>query len=201
MPKIVNKEETIESIKKATLSAFAEYGFHKTTMDKIAKKAGIAKGTLYLYFDSKEALSQSIMVAYFKKTKDDLMTLDQFKTIDSLLKHIENTLTVTKEDMLLMPIFFEAFGPSFASKEFTEEISSFFNGIGDYYAKHLQSLMDQGVVCNTINPTALGRVLVSMFYGVLLHKGLFKQPDDQYAEMISEVINLLRRGLETAISK
>ncbi len=41
------------------------YGFKKTTIDEIAADAGVGKGTVYLYFDSKEDIALAIM-AHFK---------------------------------------------------------------------------------------------------------------------------------------
>ncbi|MEL6608020.1 MAG: TetR/AcrR family transcriptional regulator [Pseudomonadota bacterium] len=40
----------------AGIEEFAEHGFERARLDRIAAKAGIAKGTIYLYFPSKEAL-------------------------------------------------------------------------------------------------------------------------------------------------
>ncbi len=40
---------------------FAEKSYHDVTMDEIAQKAGIAKGTIYLYFKSKEKLYLEIL--------------------------------------------------------------------------------------------------------------------------------------------
>jgi AcrR family transcriptional regulator len=40
----------------AALQVFAERGFAATKLDEVAKRAGVSKGTVYLYFDSKEAL-------------------------------------------------------------------------------------------------------------------------------------------------
>ncbi len=40
----------------AGISEFGEYGFQRANLNRIAQKAGIAKGTIYLYFESKEAL-------------------------------------------------------------------------------------------------------------------------------------------------
>ena len=44
----------------AALACFAEKGFAATRMDNIAARAGIAKGTIYLYFDSKEAVFKAL---------------------------------------------------------------------------------------------------------------------------------------------
>lgn len=50
------KEETRSRILNAALDAFEEKGYAASTMEEIAERAGVAKGTLYNYFDGKEAL-------------------------------------------------------------------------------------------------------------------------------------------------
>ncbi len=49
-------ELTRNEILNAALAEFLEAGIAHATMDRIARRAGLAKGTLYLYFSSKEAL-------------------------------------------------------------------------------------------------------------------------------------------------
>ncbi|MDD5263910.1 MAG: helix-turn-helix domain containing protein, partial [Candidatus Bipolaricaulis sp.] len=41
-----------DQIRKAALAVFARRGFHETTVAEIAREAGIAKGTIYLYYAS-----------------------------------------------------------------------------------------------------------------------------------------------------
>jgi AcrR family transcriptional regulator len=49
-----------ESILDAALECFVERGFHGTAIPQIAEKAAIAAGTIYHYFDSKEALVNAL---------------------------------------------------------------------------------------------------------------------------------------------
>lgn len=49
----------------AALRVFAEHGVHGTAVPPIAQEAGVAVGTLYRYFDSKEALVNAV----FRDTK------------------------------------------------------------------------------------------------------------------------------------
>ena len=44
----------------AALRVFGQYGYRRTTMDDIAREAGIAKGTIYLSFASKEEVFQAL---------------------------------------------------------------------------------------------------------------------------------------------
>ena len=45
-----------DEILTAAIEVFGEVGFARAKLDDVAKKAGVSKGTLYLYFDSKEEL-------------------------------------------------------------------------------------------------------------------------------------------------
>lgn len=56
-------ELTRREILQAALDEFTEVGIAKATMEKIAKRANLAKGTLYLHFENKEALLQGALEA------------------------------------------------------------------------------------------------------------------------------------------
>src|ERR1041385_9002280 len=45
----------------AALEAFGERGFAATKLTDVARRAGVTKGTVYLYFDSKEALCKAVV--------------------------------------------------------------------------------------------------------------------------------------------
>ncbi len=62
MPKVSTEYKTRakETIMKAAIKNFSKTGYAITTMDDIAKTADVSKGTLYLYFQSKEDLFESI---------------------------------------------------------------------------------------------------------------------------------------------
>ncbi len=49
-----------EAILAAAVTLFGRYGYRRTAMDEIAREAGIAKGTVYLYFPTKEALFRAL---------------------------------------------------------------------------------------------------------------------------------------------
>jgi AcrR family transcriptional regulator len=55
------KEARPAEIVAAALEVFVEGGFAATKLDDVARKAGVTKGTLYLYFESKEALFKAVV--------------------------------------------------------------------------------------------------------------------------------------------
>jgi len=57
------REVKFERILDAAISAFAELGFHQCPVSKIAHMAGVAEGTIYLYFKNKEEVLTQIFQA------------------------------------------------------------------------------------------------------------------------------------------
>src|SRR5882672_3654440 len=50
-----------EAILAAALEEFSARGFEATRLDDVARRAGIAKGTIYLYFRDKDSLFQELI--------------------------------------------------------------------------------------------------------------------------------------------
>ena len=83
------KEARPGEIIEAALEQFVLNGFAATKLENVAKQAGISKGTLYLYFDGKEALFKAVVqqiiipevekaekiASEFKGTQQELITL------------------------------------------------------------------------------------------------------------------------------
>ncbi len=65
-----------ETIKKAAQEFFRKFGYHKTSVNEIAKRAKIAKATIYKYFDSKEAVLHVLLMDYIKTSVDELINSD-----------------------------------------------------------------------------------------------------------------------------
>jgi AcrR family transcriptional regulator len=55
------KHSTKEKILDAALEVFSEKGYHTATVDEIAERAGVGKGTLYRYFANKETLFNELV--------------------------------------------------------------------------------------------------------------------------------------------
>ncbi|OBY80687.1 transcriptional regulator [Paenibacillus sp. KS1] len=64
--------DKLQLIMDAAYELFGSNGFYETKMSDIADKAGIAKGTLYLYFESKEQLFTVMMMQGFEQFLQEL---------------------------------------------------------------------------------------------------------------------------------
>lgn len=86
-PRRRRKEARPAELTAAALDVFVEKGYAATLLEDVAVQAGVSKGTLYLYFDSKEALFKAVvregllpalaegeaLVAGFKGSSEDLL--------------------------------------------------------------------------------------------------------------------------------
>ncbi|MFC0214649.1 TetR/AcrR family transcriptional regulator [Paenibacillus chartarius] len=66
------KNEKYDAILRGALEVFAEHGFHRSQVSKIARAAGVADGTIYLYFKRKE----DILICLFRERLGEL--IDKF---------------------------------------------------------------------------------------------------------------------------
>lgn len=74
------------------MQLFTEKGFSATRMIDVAKAAGISKGTLYLYFENKEAIFREVVQQRITPQLDQVeLLLEEFKgTQAELLRHMIN---------------------------------------------------------------------------------------------------------------
>ena len=66
-----------EAILEAALDEFSQRGFEAARLDDVAKRAGIAKGTIYLYFRDKETLFQELIRSMLTPVIGGIETMGQ----------------------------------------------------------------------------------------------------------------------------
>lgn len=69
------KEDRPKEITAAALAAFAERGYAATRVDDVAKRAGVSKGLLYLYFKTKEDLFKAVIRSFVVPRIDALTAI------------------------------------------------------------------------------------------------------------------------------
>ena len=66
------KAQRREDILQAAREVFFERGIHHATVDEVAEQAQVSKGTVYLYFDTKETILAHLLVEGLEKLVGDL---------------------------------------------------------------------------------------------------------------------------------
>lgn len=106
-----------QDILDAALSVFAERGFEAARLDDIATRAGVAKGTLYLYFADKEKLFEEVVRGAVKPVIERFAALAAApdvpvgKVLDGLFQVVEKDVLGTRRKLIVRLIIAE--GPRF----------------------------------------------------------------------------------------
>ncbi|QCX33062.1 TetR/AcrR family transcriptional regulator [Caloramator sp. E03] len=119
----------------AAIKAFSRKGFHKSTMDEIAEIAGVAKGTLYYHFKSKEDIFKFIIDEEIKLIVDEIKNRTQY--ISNPREKLE---AICKIQLVLVTDYFEFFKTMFSQmwgdeerqNQLREALSKYFKIIGEY---------------------------------------------------------------------
>ncbi len=63
-----------QAIKESSKELFRKFGYHKTSVNEIARKSRVAKATIYKYFESKEIILNEILMDHLSHSIQDLVT-------------------------------------------------------------------------------------------------------------------------------
>jgi len=90
---------------------FARYGLDKTTVEELAQAAGIAKGTFYRFFPSKEALFGEVLVDEMPRMLDKLLSRSFGATADvreALVRYMKELVHLIESDVLARAVVSDA---------------------------------------------------------------------------------------------
>lgn len=99
------REERRKSILEVALRLFANKGYESTSISQLAKEAGISKGLIYTYFESKEALLKSLVLDLNEMERDfweDIQNDDPTKMLENILNIYFKTLVENKDKLRLI---------------------------------------------------------------------------------------------------
>jgi len=101
------KDARPQEILEAALSVFAERGFAAARMDDIASRARVSKGTIYLYFESKEAVFRALVQETLARRVSDLAAFarDHRGPVAPLLRELLLRLGhfISTSDLVMLP--------------------------------------------------------------------------------------------------
>jgi len=180
-------------IKSATLF-FSKYGFHKTTMDEIARHIHKAKGVLYYYFKSKEELFNEVL----------RQELDHVKTELGKITHSdEDSLTILKKYILTrLKLLSTAVNYHETLKADFFEKYDFVKGVRDDFTKfeynQLTNIMSKGKkegyleIKNIQTNVNVFMMLLNSIELPLFLQNKFAEYEDTIEELATMVLNSLR---------
>ncbi len=174
---------------------FSRFGFHKTSMDEIAKIARKAKGSLYYHFASKEELFKEVVSKEIMNLKDqldviinntDLSASDKIKKY--LLRRMEILNDAANYHETIKADFFEHF-------DFIDDLRE---ELDEWEKESLKKLLLQGVETKEFTAIEDMDVLLDVFMMVLrgLEIPFFLQNNyEKYSPYFEGLMGILIKGL------
>lgn len=193
MPKIVDKDKMRAEILEAAMLCFTRTGYHTTKMTDIARAAGVAKGTLYLYCDGKDDLILSLIRQYFDGMRAQISLLPAPRTLDQYLESLRHTVFVGECEAT--SLVFEVLGPSFTDPQAVEIIDGFFDWLARHWAGQFEVLVAAQEIRSDSDPAALARAVIAMLDGLFLHLTLFDPASELAAARREAALTLIASGL------
>jgi AcrR family transcriptional regulator len=140
-----SKERRRLQLLEASRKVFAEKGFHDAKVDDIAATAGVAKGTVYLYFPDKRSIFAELIDNLFVRISAAILRVDPAANVAAQVKHnVRAILSVLIDDPDTMRMLFAHAGavdPAFSAK-----IESFYEGLRQLLTASLEEGQSLGIV-------------------------------------------------------
>lgn len=185
MPKTEEQYQEIRDQKRklimeAALELFAEKGFATTSINLIAKKAGISKGLIYNYFESKDELITTIINIGFE---DFLSIIDLNRvtplTDEEFVNYINQTINLLKTNLHFYKLYFQIMGQpevlKLVENKLMELIMPFMIMMSTYFETKGHE-----------NPMAYSRFFGAMLDGVFLNYVV--DPDNFPIDEVKDII-------------
>jgi AcrR family transcriptional regulator len=184
------REARAQRILDAAATLILRYGYQRTTIEDIAREAGVGKGTLYLHWNTREALFAALIlrekVAMAEDIKQRLTYDPAGATLRGLLKHA--ALALMHRPLLKAILLLDA--AVFGKMVQREQSSATSLEVLAGFTTYLQALREQGLVRADLSLQALGALFSSIFLGFFLAAPLlpepFKPSDEELAELMAE---------------
>ncbi len=149
MAKIIDKDEKRCDIALASIALFCEKGIQQTSIDQIAKSAGVAKGTIYLYFKNKEEIVFTIWDIITQQHEESFKkrTTENMSTKEKILEYFNFNECQEEFDKEQILILFQHFVSSMLidkTQLYTAYFESFFQKDYDFISSCLKEGIKKG---------------------------------------------------------
>jgi AcrR family transcriptional regulator len=195
--KLTDKQKKIIT---AAIETFSEKGYAASSTSEIAKKAGVAEGTIFRHYKTKKDLLVSIVAPLMTKFIAPLVVKDFNKVLDREYETVEEFLRATIEnrrDLLIrmlpvVKIMFQEipFQPELRAQFFDLVVKNIFNSV-----EVIKGYQEKGLLID-MPPESIARLTITNILGFLFSRYiLFPQLEWDDELEIERTIQFIMHGL------
>jgi len=190
------RQDKRRTIINAAVEVFAERGFHRSRVSDIARKAGVADGTIYLYFKSKD----DVLITIFEERMEELLrearrvvdaTLDPLDKIRAFARfHMSQVeehralASVLQVELRLSNKFMKEYHP--------QRLREYLDIIGEI----VREGQSKGLFRRDCNPIVVRRALFGALDEIAMQWTLTPHPRYRLVSTAEEVSDIFIRGLK-----
>jgi AcrR family transcriptional regulator len=192
-PQDTRRGERAQRILDAAAALILRWGYNKTTIDDIARQAGVAKGTIYLHWKTREALFKALMqrekLALTMDVKQRVTADPVGATLRGLLKH--SALALMQRPLLKavflrdMEVIGKLVHSEHRSVAYIERLAGF--------TTYLELLREHELVRTDLSLHAQIYMVSAIFMGFFLVAPLmpaeYTVPDEELADLLAETVH------------
>ena len=201
---LFDEDKLTDKQKKILVSAietFSEKGYAATSTSEIAKKAGVAEGTIFRHYKTKKELLLSIVTPLISKLIAPFVVNDFNKVLDQKYENAEDFLRATIENrrsvlLKLLPvvkIMFQEipFQPELRAQFFDQIVKRIFDRVSDV----IRSYQEKGQIIE-MPPASVARLAITSVLGFLFSRYILFPDLDWDDELETErTIQFIMHGL------
>jgi AcrR family transcriptional regulator len=192
-------EATKKRLYECARELFNEYGVDKVGVDDIVEAAGVARGTFYVHFESKDALISSLISDYVNRVDMDyrtfLKTLPPDMPVREVLLALIGKICSVIEQTLGYESMRTLYKTQLSSASAVQDTSSYNRALYQMLTTVLEKGISWGEFQTSLSHDALSKHLVLAMRG-LVYEWCIRYPDFNLKEQAIEHFEILLKGIE-----
>lgn len=201
MPDVEEEIEKKQLIAETAVDVFAENGFSETKVRQIADRAGVGKGTVYLYFDNKYEILYEVYLNFEAMLHDILdRALDESgDPAENARRLMDELVDMLESHRSKFTVLFEFWSHGLNdADEFDIPFKSFYNRIRKKFEVVLKDMVDEDRLKDH-SLEDFTYVLIGIFEGQMV-QWLMNPSSPDLDEMSSIVLDILFEGLSEDVT-
>jgi AcrR family transcriptional regulator len=192
------RRERRAQIVDAAKAVFAERGYHNASVSDIIGRAHIARGTFYLYFESKQQIFETILAEALEELRSRITRIDVSPGAPTPIEQLRGNLVRVMDYVLGDPHFSRLLlSHSLSSDpEAAERVHQFYAHVHGMIERSLSHGVEMGLV-RPCNPALVASMLLGAARGIIDHV-LRTDPPPAAGAIVDELIAFCLRGVVVA---
>jgi AcrR family transcriptional regulator len=191
------RERRRDIILETAAVVFAEKGYQRATIKEIADRAGIAPGTIYLYFKNKHQLlmgiANHVIGQAWEQTKAQMARIDPEAYIDAVLQNMLHF--VRQNQAFLQTVIAEIWTSKELQEQFFDQIiTPLFETAGRYLELQIEKGRARPCRVEIVVPTIAGSMIILSLLRTLASDDFLAHASDE--ELVDELKRLYFYGLK-----